>query len=32
MSHNYVNEILKFEVKMFNFKGKSLPDDKVFLF
>ena len=29
MSNNYPNELLKFEVKMFNFKGKSLPEDKV---
>jgi len=29
MNNNYPNDLLKFEMRMFNFKGKSLPEDKV---
>jgi len=32
MDNNYPNELLKFEIRMFNFKGKSLPEDKVIKF
>lgn len=32
LNHNYPNELLKFEIKMFNFKAKSLPEDKVMNF
>ena len=30
IENNYPNELLTFEIKLSNFKGKSLADDKVF--
>jgi len=30
--NNYSDQVLKFEIRMFNFKGKSLPEDKVYIY